>query len=299
MSIQALSADALLAQPLPDRNAYATGMLLDAQDFSAEQTYHRGRLARALAGLAGAPQGATLAGLRVSHQAEVTAGPNNVPAARAEELEVAPGLALDPLGRLVEVPRSACLLLQAWFTRAQALEPGVLLRAAYEDLGRFVSPRLAGTVLPVRAVVADVFLGFAACEVGLTPAFAAGPYDSLNALASARLRDAYQLRLVARTGLDDDFSGLPAALAVARPADEAARRNALQDAVLDAWPVGTPARAAAPQALDDLHPAEVHLARLFIPVQAGNPVLRAAGAPVVDNFGRTFLPSSGLLGQWA
>jgi hypothetical protein len=42
-------ADPLYAGPQPERAAYATGMLLDAQDFIDEQTYHRGRLARALA----------------------------------------------------------------------------------------------------------------------------------------------------------------------------------------------------------------------------------------------------------
>jgi hypothetical protein len=33
----------------PQRPFYTTGMLLDAQDFSDEQTYHRGRLAQAIA----------------------------------------------------------------------------------------------------------------------------------------------------------------------------------------------------------------------------------------------------------
>ena len=34
-------------QQPPDRVFYATGVLLDAEDFSAEQTYHRAQLARA------------------------------------------------------------------------------------------------------------------------------------------------------------------------------------------------------------------------------------------------------------
>jgi len=54
MSIQATDADPLVAQPRADRLSYATGMLLDAQDFSDEQTYHRGRLARAIGFVAGA-----------------------------------------------------------------------------------------------------------------------------------------------------------------------------------------------------------------------------------------------------
>ena len=59
-------ADPLYARPRPQRPFYATGMLLDAADFSAEQTYHRGRLAQALALLSG---GGTLAGLAVGHAA--------------------------------------------------------------------------------------------------------------------------------------------------------------------------------------------------------------------------------------
>jgi len=62
-------ADPLYTQPLSERPVYATGMLLDAQDFADEQTYHRAQLARAMAFLAG---GGTLAGLRVTHQAATT-----------------------------------------------------------------------------------------------------------------------------------------------------------------------------------------------------------------------------------
>ena len=98
MSIQATESDPLYRQPGAERPAYATGMLLDAQDFTDEQTYHRGRLARAMAFLAG---GGTLAGLRVEH---VLGSDTQV-----EEIRVNPGLAVDRLGRLVEVPRRACL----------------------------------------------------------------------------------------------------------------------------------------------------------------------------------------------
>jgi hypothetical protein len=54
-------ADALEAAERPDRPFYATGVLLDAEDFLDEQTYHRGRLARALAYLHGT---GTIAGSR-------------------------------------------------------------------------------------------------------------------------------------------------------------------------------------------------------------------------------------------
>src|SRR6185295_14689509 len=97
-----------IEQPAPpDRVNYATGTLLGADDFLDEQSYHRGRLARALAALHGSGvtlpgiatgfgfAGGTVLGLRVDW---VKAAPN-----QEEELELTPGLAIDRLGRLIEV----------------------------------------------------------------------------------------------------------------------------------------------------------------------------------------------------
>jgi hypothetical protein len=295
MSIQTTEADPIYGQSRAERPAYATGMLLDAQDFTDEQTYHRGRLARALAFLAA---GGTLAGLAVEH----------VPGSdgQAEQIRVRPGLAVDRLGRLVELPRAACLRLTRWFEREQSADGGdSLRRSAYGDLSRFVSPRMvqAGTVLPARAVVADVYLRFAACKVGLTPSFAAGPFDALNAVSTSRLRDAYELQLVPREGLDDDFNGLPqppgAQLVGDTDAQADARRDAMQDAVLNGYPVSAgsdlPALPEHPPGMDR---SAVFVARVFIPVGEGNPPERSAEAPLVDNWSRRFLPPLGLVGQW-
>ena len=120
------SDDPLYALPDAMRPHYATGMLLDAADFADEQTYHRNRLARALAfasgagarrlppgvdpttaGASGLFAGGTLAGLRVQQV------PATAPA--VEEIRIAPGLAVDRLGRLVEVPRAVCLRVDRWF----------------------------------------------------------------------------------------------------------------------------------------------------------------------------------------
>jgi hypothetical protein len=300
MSIQASNADPLVAQPRADRLSYATGMLLDAQDFADEQTYHRGRLARALAFLAGA---GTLAGLEVQH----------VPATatQVEEIRVQPGLAVDRLGRLVELPRPACLRLPNWFDAARAADGGDTLReAAYGNLARFVSARLGGggAALPARAIVADVFVRYAACPRELSPSFAQGPFDALNAVSVARLRDAYELQLVARTALGDTYTGLPlppAAGALGNAGAPAAeRRDALQDAVLHGWEAGGQAGddgrlAPAPEQPRDLDPSAVFLARVFLPVDGATPPARTAGAPLVDNWARHFLPPAALFAQWA
>lgn len=285
-------ADPLYAGPPPERPVYATGVLLDARDFTAEQTYHRGRLARALALSTG---GGTLAGLRVSHA---------INAGGVEEIRVAPGVAIDRLGRLIELARPACLRLDRWWAATAADD---LQRAAYAAeappgdaaLGDLVSARVAAPdSLPARAVVADVFLRFLACEQGRQPAFASGPYDALDATQVSRLRDACELLLVARDGLDVDYDGLPDRgpdfAAIADPGD---RRAALDDAVLDAWPADG-AIQPAPEHPDDVDPSAQFIARLLIPVSAVNPPVRDGSGVLVDNSGRRFVPSAQLLQRW-
>src|SRR5687767_11486865 len=104
----------------PDRLHYATGAMLDREDFQSEQLYHRGRLARALASLHGS---GTVAGLR----AEVRS------LGETEELlNVTPGLAVDRLGRLVEVPRPACLRLGRWMEHLARTDRSALAAARYD-----------------------------------------------------------------------------------------------------------------------------------------------------------------------
>ncbi len=293
------NSDPLDRRMLPERPHYATGTLLDSADFISEQTYHRGRLAQAVGFITG---GGTLAGLRVGHQTPT--------AERPEEIRVDAGLAVDRVGRLIELPRSACLRLQRWWDQSSATEAGRddLRRAAYNDLDRFTSARATdeagqgdAPALPARAVVADVFLRFVACEQGYTPSFANGPFDALDSVSPSRVRDAYELLLVPRPGLDDDFSGLPTTPNL--PANPAARRNAIHDAILAGWPDrGEPDR---PKPLPPLseHPEGIDtsaqfIARVLIPVTADNPPQRDGRAVVVDNWSRRFLPSTQMLQRW-
>jgi hypothetical protein len=302
MSILATAADPLFARPAPERPAYATGILLDAQDFSDEQTYHRGRLARALAFITG---GGTLAGLAASHRPQS--------ATATEEVQVAPGLAVDRLGRLIELPRAACRGLDDWFADVAAQDGGDLLRTSrYDDLARFLSPRFLNPpapevppVLPARAVVADVFVRFALCPVGLTPSFAAGPFDALNAVSTSRVRDAYELQLVARPALTDTQTGLPRASDAERVFADAAssaeaRRNALQDGVLGAYAAAYGSSGGAtlppgPEHPSGMDPSAVFVARLLLPVDDSLLPQRTAATPLVDNYARRFLPALGLL----
>jgi hypothetical protein len=301
-------ADPLYAQPLSERPVYATGILLDAQDFADEQTYHRAQLARAMAFLTG---GGTLAGLRVTHRAATT-GTEAAP----EEIRVEPGLAVDRLGRLIELPRPACLRLPRWYEAKSASDGGDTLRqTAYTNLNRFLSERTItesalpeAVPVPDRAVVVDVFVRFVACPRGLTPSFAAGPFDALNAVSTSRVRDAYELQMIPRSGLDDAYDGLPVPPGdpvISDPqAEPALRRTALQDAVLSSYAAsgrsGNAGQLAPlPEQPLGLDPTAVFLARVLIAVESGDPPVRQGDAVLVDNWRRRIILSAALLAQLA
>lgn len=243
-------ADPLELMPPPERVNYATGVLLDAQDFQDEQTYHRARLAKLLSGLVGF---GTLAGLRV-----------RPPAANDPELELSvdPGLAIDRFGRLIEITEPYCIRLARWFDQLGT----AAARAAIQR-----SPRVS---VPV-AIVADVFLSALICARAKTPAFATGPFDALDAVVPARLAEAARLELVPRD------EGGPDPIPTPRnfwPAADATVAQKLQ-AVLDSWQTGT-AATTADGSLDPLaehvgghDSSAVLLARVTIPV------VLADGAP--------------------
>lgn len=202
-----------------DRLWYATGVLLDAEDFLDEQTYHRGRLARALAYLYGS---GTVAGLRVAWEPAVASGADPaLPEGRPERIRVEPGLAIDRLGRLIELPRTACLRLHRWYD-AQTDDD---LVQGFHDA-------------PFNGVVVDVFLAFVACERGKTPAFASGPYEAVDPVVPSRIRDGYAVTLVIRKEADPpvpanrwpDVAGL---------ADPNVRAETIRETVFGAWREGT------------------------------------------------------------
>ena len=285
--------DTLVGSVAPDRVHYAIGVLLDHRDFVDEQNYHRSRLARALAYLHGS---GTVAGLRVGLQPPVEPTAESL-TGRDEQLMVSPGLAIDRLGRLIEVPRAACIRLNRWYESQnaddliEAVRPppytGVNVEGVPET-GILVEDN------PVDIIVVDVFLRFEVCERGKTPAFATGPFDALDAVVPSRLRDAYELNLVIRAGPEPplpvnnwpDLSGI---------ADPAVRRRAVQDTVLGAWPKDD-SNPSNPEPLAEYAPEQdltaVFLARVIIPVLGGGPPgsrpVRQEAPVVVDNYGRLF-----------
>jgi hypothetical protein len=275
--------DSLRVVEGPDRVHYETGVLLNADDFIAEQNYHRGRLARALGYVNGE---GTLAGLKVSHEAEVPAVDPDP--GRDERILIAPGLAIDRLGRLIEVSHDLCLRIGKWYEEKIERDADALERS-WHDTGTIWTDSVSG-------VVVDVFIRFLACERGKTPSFAYGPFDSLDAVTAARVRDGYQVELILREEAVPALpqSAFPDLLALA----ESERPAALREAIFDAWHEGTdydnlgelikkPEHAVGQDA------SGLFLARMIIPadepVAGGTPERRETETPEIHNDLRKFV----------
>ena len=253
-----------------DRLNYAIGMNLDAEDLRTEQTYHRRQVQRVLSYLHGY---GTVSGLRVVWEGALAPGDDPAfPDGREETLLIEPGLAVDPIGRLIEIPRAICIRLNRWYESQDA-----------DDLNQALE---SGTW---NGVVADLFIRFVVCERGKTPAFAAGPFDALDAVTASRLHDGFEAELIPRP--EDDpplpqetlWSGLDPAM------NEGERQAALREAIFDSWREGTanwteagPPRR--PEHLANQSPTDLFLARLEIPAtppaDPADPPERTAGADV-------------------
>jgi hypothetical protein len=225
----------LAPRGVPERLHYAAGVLLDTADFEDEQTYHRAQLGRALTALFGF---GTLAGLRVSHKVAAVQGDNTT---CSVEVQVKPGLALDRLGRLVEVRREQCLKVEDWLASRDATGETVEPTRTAELKAAVVGA--AGA----RRLLLDVWLRYLPCAHGRTPAFAAGPFNATDYTVPSRLADGFEISFdlaADRTGATSPVNGLPPLdeklAEVQASASDAARRQARVawsvDSVLDhAW----------------------------------------------------------------
>lgn len=277
-----LVAESLALRGVPERVNYATGVLLGAEDFAAEQLYLRGRMGRAFAALYGH---GTVAGLRVS-----------CPANDNTDLEVtvAPGLAMDRLGRLIEVRRTQCVHIVRWLAQRQAMRASATERAAVIDAVREDTP---GS----KRLVFDVFARFAICPHGKTPAFAAGPFNATDYVVASRLADAFELNLQIAHVVGVSESAPKGTLAMPQPrstklegmlADlqgvsdpaqlEAARRAWCVESALDAWPQASQVdENRLPRLAEHANEADwdkVLLGRVSVPVQQAD----AVSFPTID-----------------
>ncbi|HVZ20622.1 MAG TPA: hypothetical protein VG871_06150 [Vicinamibacterales bacterium] len=274
----AINGDPLSSPIDPLRVSYAIGRMLGADDFQAEQNYHRGRLARMLASAVGT---GTVSGLKV--QVKSAAAPADV------ELQVTAGVAIDRAGRIIEVPSMVCLRLDAFLSNKKASAPQDLLNA-----------------FKAGQIVADVFLTFVAADRGKTPSFATmDDYDATDAFVPNRLLDSFAMLLVLRADADpklpqDAWAGVgPLRAPGSSAADPTA--DTLKQHILDAdlGPALTPVEYPSDPTFDR---TSVFLARLSIKgaqAPAGAVPTWDLTAVTVNNLSRLFLYPAALAARWA
>ena len=184
----ATTTDSLNPPPAPQRVYYATGRMLGVEDFQADQDYHRGRLARVLLQLYGT---GTVAGLLVQ-----TDGNTNV---AQLELQVTPGIAIDRVGRIIEVPRMVCIVLNNWLTQQMQAWQN---QQTNPVPGQTAIPDPNSAIHDGQNLMCDVFATFVPCTRGLTPCFASeDDYDATDAFSPNRWLDSFAMQLVLRTDL--------------------------------------------------------------------------------------------------
>ncbi len=281
--------DTLTSVEGPDRVQYETGVLLNAEDFLAEQNYHRGRLARALTYVNGS---GTLAGLKVVYEAAVEASDDNGDGLD-ERMMIEPGLAIDRIGRLIEVPKSLCLRLEKWYEQTESQE----LIQGWHAAEVLWSGAPSG-------VAVDMFIRFISCERGKTPVFALGPFDSIDAVTAARLRDGYETSLVIRKEIDpgEPQSSWPDLGAI----EEADRPEELRNAIFDAWRETSDSSNLKglnplPEHAAGQNTTDIFLARIIIPadqsVGGSKPLRRQSDDVVVRNDLRPFVITTNALAR--
>jgi len=263
----AMNDDPLSSAVDPLRVAYATGRMLGVEDFQAEQTYHRGRLAKVLSTAIGS---GTVSGLKV--QSNQAAKPEDV------ELQVTPGVALDRRGRLIEVPYTVCIRMQR-----------------YLDQQLHDNPQSVANAFKTNGIVADVFASFVACDRGKTPSFATmDDYDATDAFAPNRLLDSFAMLLVLRSDPNPRLPQDPWQVVGATPTPQILKQHILDpDAPA---PVEYPSD-------PDFDRSSIFLARIkVVATQAGAgapPVYDLTKPIAIDNLSRLFLYPAALLARFA
>ncbi len=228
------------------------------------------------------PGGVTLDG-QPQTSAWVCAGPAQL------EIMVTAGLAIDRVGRMIQVPQSVCIFLQPWLSTQTVSD----LNSALHD----------------GAVVVDVFATFVPCTQGVTPTFATqDDYDATDAVSANRLLDSFAMQLVLRTDANPQLPQDPWLGAGAVPAcASSAVANALKQTILYA---NSGSAAAQPFTNIGAAPAEyppkfdassVFLARISIPATApttaGQPPAYNVNLVAIDNLSRLFLFPTSLLAR--
>lgn len=201
------------------------------------------------------------------------------------EVSVSPGLAIDRVGRMIEVPQRVCIYLQSWL--------------AAQSVSDLTSAFQGGNVL------VDVFATFAPCTRGATPAFAArDDYNATDAFRANRLLDSFAMQLVLRTDQNPQLPRDPWKSVGTTPTAAQWKQAILAaqsgPASLPPFASGGVAGAEYPPNLDT---SAVFLARILIPAaaptSAGLPPSANVNQIFIDNMSRLFLYPTSVLARAA
>ena len=208
------------------------------------------------------------------------------------EVAVAPGMAIDRVGRIIEVPRTVCIRIQPWMNEQSVSDLNSALAAS------------GGSSLLV-----DVFAVFASCARGVTPSFATqDDYDATDAFSADRELDSFSMLLVLRSDASPKLPqdpwlavGALASGALSAPPSDAIKQNIL---AAQTGPGTTPPFAnhgVRPVEIPDtLDASAVFLARITIPATAG-PATQPPNYDLtkisVDNLKRLFLFPAALVAR--
>jgi hypothetical protein len=205
------------------------------------------------------------------------------------EVAVTAGLAIDRVGRMIEVPQTVCIFLQPWMANQTASDLNAALQGG--------------------SIVVDVFATFVPCTQGVTPSFATqDDYDATDAFGANRLLDSFSMQLVLRT---DQIPQLPLdpwfGLGAVPSGVTGTVVPALQQNILSA---SAGAAAAAPfttagpiprEYPPGFDPSSVFLARLSIPATAsttqGQPPTYNLNSITINNLARLFIYAPSLLAR--
>jgi hypothetical protein len=276
--------DALNPPPQPKRISYSTGRMLGVEDFQAEQDYHRCRLARALLQLVGT---GTVTGLLV--KTDGNADPTKL------EIQVTSGMALDRVGRIIEVPKTVCIVLQDWLSG---------YAKSWHDQQAGKAPGTPPIADPNTAIhdganlMVDLFVSFAGCTRGVTPCFATqDDYDATDAFSANRVLDSFAMQLVLRTDGTPQTPLDPwAGLGPNQPPVASLQKSLLNGSL---GPQGKGA-----EYPPDFDQTAVFLARILVPATKGtggdppNWKLTGFGDANIDNTKRLFVIPPSIVARW-
>jgi hypothetical protein len=207
------------------------------------------------------------------------------------EIEVTPGLAIDRVGRMIEVPRTVCIRVGPWLA------------------GQSVSDLNSALAVGAGNILVDVFATFFPCTQGVTPCFATqDDYDATDAFSPNRLLDSFAMQLILRNDSSPQVpqdpwlstGALPSGAISAPPADS------LKQSILSAGSgpsVSFPFAANGVVAAEipiGLDPSSVFLARVSIPATAGpvgQPPNYDLNSISIDNLARLFLYPAALVAR--